>query len=123
MQKEIVEQFVHAYNAFDVDGMLRNMDPDVVFENSQGGVVTMRLEGVDAFRAQAEQVKDFFSEREQVVEAWEFTGDSVRIEVAYMATLARSIPDGPQAGETLRLRGVSTFVLKDNKITYLKDES
>ena len=65
----LIERYVAAYNAFDVDGMLDTLAPDVRFENWSGGQLTAASDGRDAFRVLAERAKTMFAEREQRVTA------------------------------------------------------
>ena len=48
--KEIIHDYVNAYNNFDVPGMIRHLSDSVVFQNVSGGEVTLELPGKEAFR-------------------------------------------------------------------------
>ncbi|WP_255563236.1 nuclear transport factor 2 family protein [Mucilaginibacter sp. 21P] len=56
-REAIINNYIDAYNSFDIDGMMKDMADDVVFENISGGQVNMTLNGLQAFRQQAEQAK------------------------------------------------------------------
>jgi hypothetical protein len=60
-RKNLVERYLAAYNRFDIDGMLALLTPDVRFENVAGGTVNAQADGIDAFRALAEQGKAMFT--------------------------------------------------------------
>jgi len=44
----LIERYVAAYNAFDVEGMLATLAADVRFENWSGGQLTAASDGRDA---------------------------------------------------------------------------
>jgi len=122
-QQQIIEQYVQAYNQFDIAGMLQYLHDDVIFENSSNGAVDLRLEGIDAFQAQAKTAVDLFESREQKITDWEFLDDLVRIGVDYTGVIAVDLPNGVQAGDTLSLEGRSSFWFKEGKIVRILDES
>jgi hypothetical protein len=123
MQKEIIKNYLHSYNNFDVEGMMKDFDESIEFKNISNGVVDTHLFGMEEFRKQAELAKNFFSYRNQEVESWEIKKDEITITIAYTGVLAMDIPDGPKSGDTLSLKGKSTFIFKDHKIISITDES
>lgn len=122
-QQQTVENYIKAYNNFDIAGMLSTLHPDVYFENVTNGQVDLTTQGIDAFKKQAEQAKGFFHEREQTITGIQFSGDTVTVQIDYRGVLAGDLPNGMKAGDTLKLRGKSTFVFKDSRIARIKDES
>lgn len=122
-KKVIVENYVSAYNDFDVAGMLANLHEEVVFKNVSGGAVTHETAGIDAFRDQAKQAAGFFSERQQMIENFVFSEDGCEIDIAYSAKLAADLPNGLKAGETISLKGKSIFRFEENKIREIQDLS
>jgi len=122
-QRALVDRYLAAYNAFDVDGMVALLHPEIVFENVAGGEVTHTTEGVDAFRALAEASKGFFSSRRQTVTAFTADGATALADIAYEGVLAADLPNGMTAGETLALTGHSTFVFCDGLFYRITDAS
>lgn len=61
----LIERYINAYNAFDIEGMLALLSPDIIFESFSGGQLTASASGVEEFRQLAELSKSLFSEREQ----------------------------------------------------------
>ncbi len=120
--KAIVERYVDAYNRFDVEGMMADMDNDVHFENVSNGEVTHAVTGLAELRALALQAVGFFSERNEQIRDIRAEESKVEIRVSYRATLAKDLW-GMKAGHTLELKGTSVFTFKDNKIIGLKDIS
>ncbi|RPE80089.1 nuclear transport factor 2 family protein [Vulcaniibacterium tengchongense] len=119
----LIERYLAAYNAFDVDGMLALLRADVVFENYSGGVLTASARGIEEFRALAERAKALFVEREQRVTALRVDGDRAVAGIAYRGRLATDLPGGPAAGATIELQGESEFVFRDGRIARLVDRS
>ncbi|WP_425420584.1 nuclear transport factor 2 family protein [Phaeodactylibacter xiamenensis] len=122
-QKRVIEDYIQAYNRFDADGMIQHLHPSVVFKNITNGQTDLQTEGLPAFRQQAEQAKQYFRHRRQTITAWEFTGDTVTIEIDYEGQLAVDLPNGLRAGDTLRLSGQSVFVFEGDRIVALTDKS
>lgn len=122
-REAIIRHYIDAYNRFDVEGMLKNFDPDIVFENVSGGAVNMSLQGISAFRQQAEGAVQVFSEREQRIERITFHGDTAEVAIHYRGTLAVDIPNGPKAGDSIELEGRSVYEFEGDKIVRLTDIS
>lgn len=120
---KIIESYLRAYNAFDIDRMLDVLSDHVVFENFSKGELTQRLEGKEAFKVQAEKAAELFSQREQVPTSRTEEGDTVVVEISYFGVLAEDLPNGMKAGETIQLNGKSTFKLEEDKIILIRDES
>jgi hypothetical protein len=122
-QEQVVQKYIDAYNAFDVDGMLKLLSPDVRFENWSGVHLTAEASGIDEFRQLAEQAKTIFSEREQRITAFKQGADYVTVGIAYRGQLAVDIPDGPRAGTVLELNGESEFAFDGHLISRIVDRS
>ena len=123
VQEQVIQKYIDAYNAFDVDGMLKILSPDVRFENWSGVHLTAEASGIDKFRQLAEQAKAIFSEREQRITAIKQGADSVIVSIAYRGQLAVDIPDGPRAGTVLALNGESEFAFEGRLISKIVDRS
>ncbi len=122
-KQALVERYIAAYNAFDIDGMVALLSDDVRFENHAGGVLTTTTDGRDAFRALAEQSRRLFSVREQRVTSWRFDPERTIVEIDYRGTLAQDVPGGPAAGIELALKGRSEFGFAGASINHLADFS
>jgi len=122
-QKQIIESYVKSYNDFDIDGMVKNLSENVVFENISNGKVNLRTEGLREFIKQAESAKHYFKQREQTVKSWEFSDSKVSIAINYEAILAIDLPNGLKTGDTLKLKGKSEFQFENGKISSIADKS
>lgn len=63
LYQKIIENYIDAYNIFDIDRMLSNMHDDIKFENISNGGINLTTNGIEAFKSQAEQAKQLFKER------------------------------------------------------------
>jgi ketosteroid isomerase-like protein len=120
-RKTVIERYLAAYNAFDIEGMLSVLAPDVRFENMADGSINAEASGIDAFRALAEQGRQLFSAREQRLTSLDFDGDTAHAGIAWRGTFAVDLPDGPRAGTTIELQGHSEFSFDGERIVKLVD--
>jgi ketosteroid isomerase-like protein len=121
--RAVVDRYLAAYNAFDVDGIVAAMHPDVEFEDVSSGRVTTSARGREELRALAERAVTLFRSRRQTIRDYAEDGDTARITIDYEGVLAADLGPGLRAGDTLRLTGRSTFTLRDGLIVRLVDES
>lgn len=121
--RALVEQFLAAYNAFDIPGMLALLDPEVTFENISDGQVTVSARGIEEFRQLAERAATLFSSRRQTIRRYAAEGDEARIEIDYEGVLASDLGAELRAGDALKLAGRSTYQIRDGRIVRIVDES
>jgi predicted ester cyclase len=122
-RKDLIDRYLAAYNAFDIEAMLAQLDPAVRFENHANGQLTAEASGIDAFRGLAEQSKTLFSEREQRVTRLVPDGDMLVADIAWRGRLAVDVPDGPPAGTLLEMTGRSEFAFGPGGIVKIVDRS
>jgi ketosteroid isomerase-like protein len=120
-REQVIKDYVDGYNQFDVDKMVAEFHDQIVFENIQGGEPTMSLNGLEAFREQAEQAKSYFAKRTQTIRSIKHSDNETEIEIDYFAVLAADFPNGLKKGQELKLSGKSIFVFKDGKVIKLTD--
>lgn len=121
--KKLIDSYIQAYNSFDIDGMLLHMHEEVSFRNISNGQVTLSTDGISELRTAAEQAGNIFKSRCQTVTDYQFSGDTATIQIDYAGELAADIPDGPKAGDIIKLKGRSEFIFKDGSIIKLTDIS
>lgn len=121
--KQLVQEYIEAYNRFDVDGMVRHLHEDVVFRNIAGGAVNLTTTGKDSFRQQAEQAKQYFSQREQRITDWQVADNRVEVLIDYTGVAAIEFPNGLKPGNTLQLQGKSVFQFSDDLVLSIDDIS
>jgi hypothetical protein len=122
-QEELIARYLAAYNAFDIEAMLAQLDPAVRFENYAGGQLTAEASGIEAFRQLAEQSKTLFSEREQRVTKLARQDGMLVADIAWRGRLAADIPNGPKAGAVLDMTGRSEFEFGADAIVKIVDRS
>lgn len=122
-KKRIIEDYVAAYNNFDIENMLRDMDERVVFRNISDGEVNLMTNGIDEFRKQAESAKELFSLREQKITGLKFDETTAEAKISYRGTLAADLPEGLKAGSEIALDGKSIFHFAGDKISGIDDIS
>lgn len=122
-KRTLIDRYLDAYNAFDVDGMMAVLHPDVEFRNVAGGEVNASASGAAAFREMADQATALFTARHQRITSFDASGPGATIGVDYEGVLASDLPNGFKAGETLRLSGRSEFSFADGKIVLIRDIS
>ena len=123
LQQQIVEHYVNSYNSFDVAGMLKNLDQEIIFENMSNGVVDLRTDGIEDFRIQAETATQYFKERTQKIVSWTYSDTTVTIMIDYKAILNMDLPNGMKKGDTLEMKGQSQFEFKNDRIVKILDVS
>ncbi|QNH62661.1 nuclear transport factor 2 family protein [Hymenobacter sediminicola] len=121
--KKLVIDYIEAYNRFDVAGMLAPLHDEVIFRNVTGGEVSLTIHGKAEFQVQAEQARQYFSQREQRVTNWQITDNHVEVLIDYSAVAAIDLPNGLKAGDTLQLQGKSVFLFSAGKISAIDDIS
>ena len=119
----IVQRYIDAYNARDVEAMLATMTDDVRFENVTNPGGSLVIEGKAALAELAEQSAAAFSQRRQTVRGAVVTLERVALDLDFEATCAIDMPNGWKAGETVMLRGASFFELRGNLIASIVDFS
>jgi hypothetical protein len=122
-EKDRIERYLAAYNAFDIEAMLAQLDPAIRFENFAGGQLTAEASGIEAFRRLAEQSKDLFSEREQRITGLARQDGMLVADIAWRGRLAADVPGGPPAGTLLEMSGRSEFAFGDGGIVKIVDRS
>jgi hypothetical protein len=120
---KIIENYIDAYNNFDINRMLLNMHNEIRFENISDGEINLATNGIEELRNQAEQAKQFFKERTQTITDIKFSADQVEVQINYRGILAVDFPNGLKTGDVIELKGNSIFRFKDDKIIELKDIS
>ena len=65
--QKIIENYIDAYNSFDIDRMLSHIHDDIKFENISNGEINLTTNGIAELRNQAEQAKGLFKERKQKI--------------------------------------------------------
>ena len=122
-KKHLIEQYILAYNTFDLDRLISLLHPEIEFENISQGEVNAKTVGKSEFRATAEQSKQLFESRKQTITHCDLSQDKASVKIDFEAVLAKNIPNGMKSGSTINLNGQSHFSFKDGKISRIVDIS
>lgn len=120
---DIVAQYIAAYNAGDVAGMLACLSDKVAFTHFENGVPVAESVGKTAFAELASQGAQAFEARHQRVAQATTIGEVTRVEVVFTGRVATDLPNGWTAGQEVRIRGASEFHLRNGRIARLVDET
>lgn len=121
VKRRIVEEYIHSYNSFDIDGMVMNLHSDVEFKNISHGEVNLTAYGIDEFKNLANQIIEIFSSRHQTIKNLQIKGDCVNIDTTDEGVLASDLSSGMQKGDTLCLEGHYEFLFHEDKIVSIRD--
>jgi ketosteroid isomerase-like protein len=116
-------EYIRAYNANDVSGMLACFDEACVFENISAGKVTVRAEGKAELEALARRSAEAFASREQKVISLTEGPERMAAEIDYRAILQTDLSPELKAGSRLDLRGITVCDVSGGKIVRLRDYS
>ena len=122
-KQALINRYVKAYNAFDIEGMINTVSNNIEFENISQGEVNAYSKGIHEFRELAEQGQLLFSSREQSITAMETVDEQVITHIDYRGVLATDLPNGLKEGEVLTLTGQSIFSFQEGKISRIQDVS
>lgn len=123
VQRQIIENYLDAYNRFDIEGMLAHLHPDIVFQNISAGRINVSTQGIEELRQLARQSCTLFSTRKQTITRFEPALERTTIGVSFEGTLAADLPNGMKKGETVRMFGRTDFAFQDDMIVRITDVS
>lgn len=117
----LIERYLHAYNAFDIDGMLATLHDDIEFSNVSRGERNVNIVGKEQFRHLAEHARRLFSSRRLTALSYRLDVEPVIVEMRLSGVIAFDLPDGLSRGETLELDGRSEFAFRNGLICRILD--
>jgi hypothetical protein len=122
-REALITTYLEYYNRFDIEGMLSPLSADMTFENVSNGQSTLTLQGIEAFRDQAQKAAGVFSERSQKILSFQHTEQKTEVEIAYDAILAVDLSENMKRGDRLQLKGRSIYQFTADKISVITDIS
>lgn len=99
-RENIIHNYVNAYKKFDIDGMMKDLDDNVRFENIMAGEQTWCWKHLTAFKEQAEQATAFF-QRKQTITSFKHHADKTEVTIHYNAVLICDLSNGMKKGDVL----------------------
>ena len=121
--KQAIQNYIEAYNNFNIEGMLVDLDENIVFENINNGETTLIIEGISDFSKQAELAATYFTVRHQEILKIEMEKDKAIVSLKYTAVLAKDLAETLKKGDEMILNGTSIFHFNHHKITKIEDIS
>jgi steroid delta-isomerase-like uncharacterized protein len=121
--EELITSYIDAYNRFDLDAMCALLASEICFEHHANGELSVRTDGLHAFRLLAETGAAMFSERAQHITAMRVDGNHAVVEIAFSGKFAQDIAGGPTAGTVVELEGTSEFTFQEGCISKIIDRS
>ncbi|GAB2573442.1 nuclear transport factor 2 family protein [Spirosoma areae] len=121
--RELIDQYITAYNRMDVPAMMALLHEVILFENVSNTAGTTITSGRAEFERLARQSLPIFRSRRQTIRSVTLGERTAAVEIDYEGVLASDLPNGLKAGETLALRGVTIFAFSDGKISRISDYS
>ena len=118
-----IRNYIDAYNALNVEGMLECLAKNVEFQNISNGEVNAHTHSKEEFEKLARAGVTAFSSREQTVTQFMTVSSITLVEIEYKAVIAADLPNGWKAGQELDFSGASAFELDNDKIIKLIDQS
>ncbi|TCC91896.1 nuclear transport factor 2 family protein [Pedobacter frigiditerrae] len=122
-KEEIIKNYITAYNSFDLEGMCSQLHAEIEFIYINKGETNLTLNGIDAFKVQAEQTAAMFKARKQEIISIVYGDNHVEVDIHYTGTLAVEFPNGLKVGDDIELKGKSVFQFYDGLILKLVDMS
>jgi hypothetical protein len=119
-QRELIDLYLKGYNSFNMKKMLLPLHSKIVFENYKNGQLGMKLDGIKAFKKQAQKGVQMFSKRRQEILSIEHEEDVATAVINYSATLKIGCGD-KKAGDVMNITGKSIFHFQDDRICKIED--
>ncbi|MDM5286499.1 nuclear transport factor 2 family protein [Peribacillus castrilensis] len=121
--KKIIENYIMAYNSFDIERMVKLLHKEIMFRNFTNGEMNTEIRGIQEFKELAEKSSKIFSSRRQTVIDYNAIEDKAEVQIEYEAILAVDLPNGLNSGDKIQLKGKSIFGLNEGKISLIEDYS
>lgn len=121
--KEIIENYIGAYNSFDIEIMVKLLHQEILFRNFSNGEMNTETSGIQEFRELAEKSAKIFSSRCQTVTDYSAADDKAEVQIDCEAILAVDLPNGLKVGDKMQLKGKSVYGIHEGKISLIEDYS
>lgn len=120
--KQIIEDYIQAYNDFDIDRMMINMDQTIEYEHQVNGRILQKITGFREFKDYAELVGSTYLMRELKPISWKFEGNTVKVEMEFKGEFAIDYREDLAIGDKIESKGESEFIFFQNKIIQIIDK-
>jgi len=120
-KRTILEGYVHAFNAFDLEGMITFLHPDVRLITIVDGNVICHVEGLEGVRSHEFNESARCSSRKKTIMECYARGEQVVLELSYSCVLAANQPDGLKVGDTVTLEGIVEVDFIEDRISIVTE--
>ncbi|MBN8828766.1 MAG: nuclear transport factor 2 family protein [Sphingobacteriia bacterium] len=125
---DIINQYINAYNSFNIDGMLILFAENCIFETVTNSDKPVKVTGKNNLKELATTSAKYFEVREQIIRNYIISENKACIEVEFRGKLASEyslkIQGSNKNGGKVQLLGVSIFEFNSkNEIVILRDYS
>jgi hypothetical protein len=122
--KKIIENYIDAYNNFDMNRMLENMSDNVIFQNISDGEINLETSSKMELMTQMIRTRDLFSERTQTINSIEEESGEYIVDIHFKGTWAIDMPPaGVEEGDISEMECESRFQIENGQIVRLIDVS
>lgn len=122
-QKNIIENYITAFNNFDIDKMIENLSTNITFKNTENGIITLTTNSKEEFIDISKKSMDFFKNRKIEIIDFDYVDNIVIVYYKFIAILSQDLNDKFKKGDTFNLGGKTIFTFKNKKIIALEDFS
>lgn len=101
LPRKIVRDFIKSANSNDIQGLLKNLDEEIIFERRLGWRTELEIKGKNELEKYFEAPKQEFCGRDLIIRSpWEFKGKMITISVKYY----RNQEDGKKIKEYRKIK-------------------
>jgi len=118
LPREIIREFINSCNKLDVEGIVKNLADDVIFEKVVNWQRQLKIEGLDELKKYIKSPNQELCSREiKIRSSWTFDSLGVTIEIKYYPVLSNV----EKKDNIKEQRGRIVFVFKGDKITSITE--
>lgn len=122
-QKIIIEDYISAFNSFDMAKMSENLSENLSFKNTENGIITLSSNSKKEFIDISKKSMDFFKDRKIEIIEVDYMDKIVIVYYKFIATLEQDLNDNLKKGDIFRIGGKTIFTFKNKKIISIEDFS
>lgn len=119
--RNIIENYIDAFNNYDIDKLVNQFTETGVYEVASNLTEPVICHGKEKIRELTTNTRAIFTSRTQQVTNWIINENKAAIEFNYVAIVTNDLPNGLKAGQKLALRGISIYEFENGKIKRLMD--
>lgn len=115
-QRAIVENFIHSFNSYNIEGMTKDLAENFGYEHLRNGEAGLRAIGIESFKELLRSAEHTYKSRQETIESWELSKYHIEIESSFKGTLATDLSNGMKMGDVIAFDVRTIFEFADGKI-------